>query len=329
MNRSQRRSEGLIWNPDEDRGFPRRRADEQTSPPNPLSGSRFALTAEAVFGSPGPARGSRRFRATTPGSSGLRINASPEGALRCSAAPSDEDGRDGTRWREWAARAWVPPMNRSVGRIVAVIALVLTLAGGATSAVRGQDATPSGQASDIGVVDAGSRIVWNLNDPMALVYQLTVLQFADAARAGSSFDLITEATGGLLTPTESTPAAVATSVAGLAEASVDVADRAVLYYQPDETGAAGIATLFVLDGVYVHQWAALPVPLQENTLLIDPASLSEALVTLAESWFGSGHEGAAIAQLPGLAQFPAGYEVLSERSGLDSIQPAATPIAAR
>lgn len=218
----------------------------------------------------------------------------------------------------------------SPGKWIALVAaVVLTLAPAAMGTAQGQEATPSSPdpAGDIGVVDAGSRSLWNPSDPTALVYQLTVLEFADPARATSSFELITNATSGFLAHNDATPDAVATTVAGLDETDVDLGDRAVLYYQPDESGAAGVATLFVLDGVYVHQWLALPVPLQENTLLIDPASLSDGLLTLARPWFGVGHDGDAIAQLPDLTQFPAGYEVLNETSGLDAIQSPASPVA--
>ena len=213
------------------------------------------------------------------------------------------------------------------------LTLMLTLAFGTVPA-SAQDATPGagGNPSAIGVVDAGSRIVWNANDPAALVYQLTVLEFADAARAASSFDQITDSTSGLLSPGDATPAAEVTAVAGLDETTVDLADEAVLYYQPDASGAAGIATLFVLDGAFVHQWSVLPVPIPENTLRIDPTTLPEALKALAEPWFVDGHEGDALAQLPNIEQFPTGYEVLSETSGLDALglpaDPDATPGAA-
>ena len=211
-----------------------------------------------------------------------------------------------------------------------MLALGLVLTAGLVPAAA-QEATPGadGSPSEIGVVDAGSRIVWNPNDPAALVYQLTVLEFADADRAASSFDQITDSTSGLLSPTDATPAAEVTAVAGLDEMTVDIADEAVLYYQPDASGAAGIATLFVLDGANVHQWSVLPVPIPENTLRIDPTTLPEALTALAEPWFADGHDGDAIAQLPNVDQFPAGYAVLSETSGLDALglpaDPDATP----
>ena len=219
------------------------------------------------------------------------------------------------------------PINRR--SMVAMLALTPAVFAAPGSVARAQDATPAPaqNAGDIGVVDAGSRTVWNLTDPEALVYQLTVLEFEDEERAATAFQLIVDGANGALAPTAATPDAVATSVAGLEEMDVDLADDAILYYQPDETGSAGIATLFVLDGVYVHQWADLPVPLQENTLLIDPASLPEGLLALAEPWFEEEHVGEAIAQIPDLDQFPADYEVLNESSGLDSLTPA-SPVAA-
>lgn len=211
--------------------------------------------------------------------------------------------------------------------VVGLLVLVLVPMGTATATGQAQEATPAApqRASDIGVVDAGSRTVWNLNDPTALVYQFTVLQFADNERAASSFRLITDAASGSISSPDATPQGVPT-VAGLDETPIDLADEAVLYYQPDQSGAAGIATLFVLDGVYVHQWSTLPVPLPNNTLLVDPARLSDDLLALAEPWFAEQHDGDAITHLPSLAQFPAGYQILSETSGLDSLQPVASPV---
>ncbi|CAA9550173.1 MAG: hypothetical protein AVDCRST_MAG33-823 [uncultured Thermomicrobiales bacterium] len=212
---------------------------------------------------------------------------------------------------------------------IVATALIVGLAGSVPSA-RAQDgtATPTRGASDIGVVDAGSRTLVNLDDPTALVYQLTVLEFTDQERAAESFQLIIDAASGNLPATESTPEAVATTIAGLEETVVDLGDEGVLYYQPDESGAAGIATLFVLEDVYIHQWAVLPVPVEENALLIDPESLSEDLLALAEPWFEEGREGDAIDQLPGLDRFPEGYEILDESSGLDSVGPPASPVVA-
>jgi hypothetical protein len=214
---------------------------------------------------------------------------------------------------------------RTLSKQVAVVGL-LVLMGTATAADGAQEATPAApeRASDIGVIDAGSRTVWNLNDPTALVFQFTVLQFADSERAAASFRLITDAATGSIPSPNATPPVVPI-VPGLNETPIDLADEAVLYYQPDESGAAGIATLFVLDGVYVQQWSTLPVPLPNNTLLVDPASLSDGLLALAEPWFAERHEGDAIAQVPSLAEFPNGYQVLSETSGLDSLQPVASP----
>lgn len=217
--------------------------------------------------------------------------------------------------------------------VLAIVVLALTLfagPGGSVGGVRAQDgtATPGQGAGDIGVVDAGSRTMVNLNDPTALVYQLTVLEFTDPERAAESLQLITDAASGTLPATASTPEAVATTIAGLDETVVDLGDEAVLYYQPDESGAAGIATLFVLDDVYIHQWAVLPVPVEENALLIDPATLSEDLLALAERWFDEEHTGEAIDQLPNLDLFPEGYEVLDESSGLESLGPSASPVAA-
>lgn len=211
--------------------------------------------------------------------------------------------------------------------VVGLLVLMLVLMGTATATGQAQEATPAApqRASDIGVVDAGSRTVWNLNDPTALVYQFTVLQFADNERAASSFRLITDAASGSISSPDATPQGVPT-VAGLDETPIDLADEAVLYYQPDESGAAGIATLFVLDGVYVHQWTTFPVPLPNNTLLVDPASLSDGLLALAEPWFAEKHDGDAISNLPNLGQFPADYQVLRETSGLDSLQPVASPV---
>ena len=221
------------------------------------------------------------------------------------------------------------PINRR--SVVAMLALSPALLAATRSAVSAQESTPAPSedqnAADIGVVDAGSRTVWNLNDPEALVYQLTVLEFADTGRAASAFQLIVDGANGALENDASTPAAVATTIAGLEEIDVDLGDDAIMYYQPDETGAAGIASLFVLIDVYVHQWATLPVPLQENTLRIDPASLPAGLLALAEPWFAEDHDGDAIAQLPGLEQFSAGYEVLNESSGLGQLAPA-SPVAA-
>lgn len=219
------------------------------------------------------------------------------------------------------------PTNRR--SLVAILALTPAMLVAKGRGVVAQDATPTPEqtVADIGVIDAGSRTVWNLSDPEALVYQLTVLEFEDDERAASAFNLIVDGASGALEPNDATPDAVATTIAGLEETDIDLSDDAIMYYQPDETGAAGIATLFVLDGVYVHQWADLPVPLQENTLLIDPASLPEGLLALAEPWFGEEHEGEAIAQIPNLDQFPVGYEILDESSGLDSLAPA-SPVAA-
>lgn len=217
------------------------------------------------------------------------------------------------------------PINRR--SLVAMLTLspALVLVRG----VSAQDATPAPDQSigDIGVVDAGSRTVLDLNDPEALVFQMTVLAFSDSDRAASAFQLIVDNASGALTTSDATPDAIATTIPGLEETDIDVGDDAVLYYQPDESGAAGIATLFVIDGIYVHQWSDLPVPLQENTLRIDPASLPAGLTALAELWFAQAHEGGAIAQLPGLDSFPAGYEVLNESSGLGEIAPA-SPAAA-
>ena len=221
----------------------------------------------------------------------------------------------------------MPITRRSV---VAMMALTPALLVTSRSAVRAQESTPAPgedrNAADIGVVDAGARTVWNLNDPEALVYQLTVLEFADTERATSAFQLIIDGASSAIENTSATPEAAATTIPGLEETDVELGDAAVMYYQPDETGAAGIATLFLLTGVYVHQWATLPVPLQENTLRIDPASLPAGLLALAEPWFAEAHEGDAIAQLPNLDQFPAGYEVLNESSGLGQLAPA-SPVA--
>ncbi len=219
------------------------------------------------------------------------------------------------------------PINRR--SMVGLLALTPAMLAASGPTVQAQDATPAPEQTvgDIGVVDAGSRTVWNLSDPEALVYQLTVLEFEDDERAAAAFQLIVDGASGALAPNDATPDAVATSVAGLEETDIDLADDAIMYYQPDESGAAGIATLFVLDGVYVHQWAALPVPLQENTLLVDPASLPEGLLALAEPWFDEDHEGDAISQIPSLDQFPPGYEILNESSGLGSLTPA-SPVAA-
>ncbi len=220
------------------------------------------------------------------------------------------------------------PINRR--SVVAMLALTPALLAASGPVVRAQESTPAPgedrNAADIGVVDAGSRTVWNLSDPEALVYQLTVLEFADPDRAASAFRLIVDGASGALENNAATPEAVATTIAGLEETDIDLGDDAIMYYQPDETGAAGIATLFVLTDVYVHQWATLPVPLQENTLRIDPASLPAGLLALAEPWFADEHDGDAIAQLPDLDQFPAGYEVLNESSGLSQLAPA-SPIA--
>ncbi len=219
------------------------------------------------------------------------------------------------------------PINRR--SMVAIVAMTPALLMAKGRGVEAQDATPTPEQTvgDIGVVDAGSRTVWNLSDPEALVYQLTVLEFEDEERSKAAFQLIVDGASGALAPNDATPDAVATTIAGLEETDIDLADDAIMYYQPDESGSAGIATLFILDGVYVHQWADLPVPLQENALLIDPASLPEGLLALAEPWFGGEHEGGAVSQIPGLDQFPAGYEVLNESSGLDSLSPA-SPVAA-
>ena len=220
------------------------------------------------------------------------------------------------------------PINRR--SVVAILALTPALLVTTHSAVSAQESTPApaedANAADIGVVDAGSRTVWNLSDPEALVYQLTVLEFADTDRAASAFQLIVDGASSAVENNAATPVAVATTIAGLEETDVELGDDAIMYYQPDETGAAGIATLFVLIGVYVHQWATLPVPLQENTLRIDPASLPAGLLALAEPWFAEEHDGDAIAQLPGLDRFPAGYEVLNESSGLGQLAPA-SPVA--
>ena len=220
------------------------------------------------------------------------------------------------------------PINRR--SVVAMMALTPAMLAVSRSAFLGRESTPAPDdqnAADIGVVDAGSRTVWNLSDPEALVYQLTVLEFEDTDRAAFAFRLIVDGASGALENNAATPAAVATTIAGLEETEVDLGDDAIMYYQPDESGAAGIASLFVLIDVYVHQWASLPVPLQENTLRIDPASLPESLLALAEPWFADRHDGDAIAQLPNLEQFPAGYEILNESAGLGQLAPA-SPVAA-
>lgn len=223
------------------------------------------------------------------------------------------------------------PINRR--SVVAMMSLTpaLLVASRTVTRAGAQESTPAPSAdqdaADIGVVDAGSRTVWNLSDPEALVYTLTVLEFEDVDRAASAFQLIVDGASDALANNAATPDAVATTIAGLEETDIDLGDDSILYYQPDESGSAGIATLFVLIGVYVHQWATLPVPLQENTLRIDPASLPEALLALADPWFAEEHDGDAIAQLPNLDQFADGYEVLNESSGLGQLAPA-SPVAA-
>ena len=187
------------------------------------------------------------------------------------------------------------------------------------------DATPAADqtAADIGVIDAASRTLWNDTDVNALVYQFTVLVFDTPEQAADSFGLITDRASGFVEAEDATPEAVASVLRTIDRTDVDFGDEAVMYYQPDETGSAGIAILFVLDGTAVHQWSTLPVPLQENALLVDPAALPEALREIAEPWFAAEPpvDADVLALLPGLEQVPPGYSILQESSGLDDLDP--------
>ncbi len=215
-----------------------------------------------------------------------------------------------------------------IGRAVA-LGLTMPLAGPALASA--QDTIPAAtpaagrSAADIGVVDAASRTLWNETDATALVYQFTVLVFDTPDQAADSFQSITDRASGFIEADEATPEAVASALESIDRTDVDLADGAVMYYQPDETGSAGIALLFTLDDTAVHQWSTLPVPLQENALLIDPATLPEALLAVAEPWFAADPEpdGTVLDLLPGLEQVPAGYSVLQESSGIDDLDPTA------
>ena len=213
-------------------------------------------------------------------------------------------------------------MWKTSGRWLVMSMMLVGLLVGGRSGVTAQDATPSANAAAIGVVDAGSRQLWNANDATAPVYGLTVLQFSTANQARSAFATITSASAGYLpaaTPDPATPAL-------LQRTDLPIADGAALYYQPDSNGGVGIATLFVLSGVFVHQWYAVPVPVEQNQLLVDPAVLQQDLTTLAQSWFAVPHDGDAMAQLPTVGQLPSGYSVLAEQAGLSQTQPGtATP----
>lgn len=195
-------------------------------------------------------------------------------------------------------------------------------------------ATPAPDArtspADIGLVDAASRSMWNVNDPTALVYQLNVLVFDTPERARAAFDLVTAATTAAVsaTPVAGTPGGAPVPVtSGASVTAVALGDAAQLYYQPDETGAAGIAILFLLDGTALHQWSTLPVPLQENVLLIDPVRVTGEVQALATTWFATDRVGPAPTLLPGLEQLPAGYSVFQETSGLTALTGEATPVA--
>ena len=209
-----------------------------------------------------------------------------------------------------------------IGRGLTMALMLVGLMGAVHGGVAAQDATPDANAAAIGVVDAGSRQLWNPNDATAPVYGLTVLQFSTADQARSAFTTITNASTGYL---PATPEATA-GVTALQRTGLSIADGATLYYQPGPNGGAGIATLFVLSGVFVHQWYAVPVPIAQNQLLVDPAVLQQDLTTLAQSWFATPHDGGAMAQLPTVGQLPSGYSVLTEQAGLAQTQPAtATP----
>ncbi|HEV2528042.1 MAG TPA: hypothetical protein VGT61_06335 [Thermomicrobiales bacterium] len=195
-------------------------------------------------------------------------------------------------------------------------------------AAAAQEATPpatpgTGQtAADIGVVDAASRTLWDDTDSTRLVYQFTVLVFDTPEQATDSFRLITDRASGFAEAADATPEAVASTLGTIDRTDVEIGDEAVMYYQPDETGSAGIAILFVLDDTAVHQWSILPVPLQENALLVDPATLPEALLAVAEPWFEADPaEGEVLDLLPGLEQVPEGYTVLQESEGIDDLDP--------